>query len=99
MFESVDSPRKPLRLKTPLIVFAISVGAIVVGSAVCLPGICGCASWIGLQNTDSWGTPFMFLTMFGVLGVAVSTIWLAVIGIRRTLGRNRGTANLNRAKD
>jgi hypothetical protein len=89
MIESVDSAPKLLRMKTPLIVLAISVGAIVVGSAVCLPGICGCASWIGLENTDSWGTPFMFLTMLGLFGVAISAIWLAVIGIRRALGRNR----------
>jgi hypothetical protein len=89
MLNSIDPPRKPLALKRPLIVAAISVGAVVVGSAVCLPGICGCVSWIGLDDTDSYGTPFIFLTLLGMLGVAVSAVWLIVAGIRHALSRIR----------
>jgi hypothetical protein len=89
MLDSIDKPRKPLGLRKPAIALAISVGAVVVGSAVCLPGSCGCASWIGLEVKDPWGTPFIFLTLFGMLGAAVSTIWLIVSGIRHALRRNR----------
>jgi hypothetical protein len=88
MSEAADQPGKPISLKKPAIVLAISVGAVAVGSAVCTPGICGCASWIGLENTDSWGTPFMFLALIGVLGVVASTVWLIVAGIRHALRRN-----------
>jgi hypothetical protein len=89
MLASTNPPGRQRNLKKPAILLAISFGAIVVGSAVCLPGICGCASWIGLENTDSYGTPFMLLFTVGILGVAVSTVWLAVVGIRRALHRNR----------
>ena len=89
MIEPTDKPRKPLGLKKPAIALAISVGAVLVGSAVCIPGSCGCASWIGLEVKDSWGTPFFLLTLLGLLGAAVSTIWLIVSGIYHALRRNR----------
>ena len=79
-----DRPQKELPdLKKPLIALAISAGAIAVGSAICLPGICGCASWLGLTNTDSYGKPFLILALIGVLGLLISIVWLIVSALRR----------------
>jgi hypothetical protein len=89
MNEPATGSAKLPNLRKPAIALAISVGAIVVGSAICMPGICGCASWIGLVNTDSYGTPFLILTMIGVLGVPVSIGWLMVSSVCRKFSRNR----------
>jgi hypothetical protein len=90
MFESIDPPRRPLGLKRPLIAFAISVGAIVVGSAVCTPGICGCTSWTGLSFFGYFGEAgifFLFLSLAGVLGAVLSLFWLTVKAVRGELRR------------
>jgi hypothetical protein len=89
MAELIDKPMKRANLKRPAIVLAISVGISVVGSVVCFPGICGCASWLGLENPDRFGWPFAILTVLGELGAIVSILWLGVNLLRRALSRNR----------
>ena len=68
-------------MKRPLIVLGISIGMIVLGSAVCLPGICGCVSWVGVPDTP-FSDYFLFLWMAGLLAAGFSLVWLAVSAIR-----------------
>jgi hypothetical protein len=80
--------RRPLNLKKPAIALAISVAAVVVGSAVCTPGICGCTSWTGLSFFGYFGEAgifFMFLALLGVLGTILSLCWLAFSAFRAML--------------
>jgi uncharacterized membrane protein len=76
-------------MKRPGILLAISVGLMVVGSAVCLPGVCGCVSWLGIPNADRFGVPFAILSGVGFLGGLVSVCWLAGSAITRVLGWDR----------
>ena len=77
-----------------MIALAISVGGVVVGAAVCTPGICGCASWIGISDSGQWGDWFLFLFIGGMIGIAISVCWLVVLvgwrAIRRRSERQRG---------
>jgi hypothetical protein len=68
-------------MKRPLIVLGISIGMIVLGSVVCLPGICGCVSWVGLPDTR-FSYYFLFLWMAGLPAAGFSLVWLAVSAIR-----------------
>jgi hypothetical protein len=68
-------------MKRPLIVLGISIGMIVLGSAVCMPGICGCVSWMGVQDTR-FSEYFSFLRTTGLLAAEISLMWLAVSVIR-----------------
>jgi hypothetical protein len=72
-------------MKRPLICLAICLGAVALGSAICLPGICGCVGWLPVPNRDSFGTPFIFLSFGGVLGVFISLVWLVVATLRRAV--------------
>jgi len=74
-------------MKRPAIALAISAGAILIGSSVCFPGICGCASWLPLSNPDKFGLPFALLTFAGEMGVLVSLGWLVVSAIRTAFFR------------
>jgi hypothetical protein len=76
-------------MKRPLIVLAICLGAIALGSAICFPGICGCAGWLPVPNRDHFGTPFMFLFFGGLLGIPISLVWLAVAALLRAAARHR----------
>jgi len=77
-------------MKRPLIALAISLGLIVVGSAVCLPGICGCVSWLGIPDPEKFGGDvFIWVTFLGALGTVVSLCWLAGSAIIRAFGRDR----------
>ncbi len=90
MFEQIDPARKPLTLKRPLIALAISVGAVVVGSAVCTPGICGCTSWTGLSIFGALGEAgllFLLLSVVGMVGVAISLCWMLVLFVKGTIMR------------
>jgi hypothetical protein len=76
-------------MKGPLICLTISLGAVVAGSAICLPGICGCAGWLPIPNRDSFGVLFMFLFFGGVLGIPVSLLWLAAAALWNAVAGRR----------
>jgi hypothetical protein len=65
-------------MKRALIALAISAGLIAIGSSLCLPGICGCVSWLGIQAAGSLGDFFILLSIVGVFGVIISFCWLVV---------------------
>jgi hypothetical protein len=75
-------------MKRALIALAISIGMIAVGSSVCLPGICGCVSWLGIPDLGGLGEYFLYLALAGVLGTIVSLCWLAVAGVMKYLRRS-----------
>lgn len=75
-------------MKRPLIALAASIGLIVLGSAVCMPGICGCVSWLGLPDTR-YSYQFMWLYVVGFLGVLLSIVWLIIAAARIGLRRSR----------
>ena len=82
MIAPTAEPKERVSLKKPAIALAISVGAVVVGSAVCTPGICGCASWIGLSDPEKWGGElFMWLAIAGVAGMAINLFWLVISAV------------------
>jgi hypothetical protein len=62
-------------MKPPALALGISVGAVVIGSSVCYPGICGCVSWLSFKDPDKIGTPFLWITLAGVVGILASIIW------------------------
>jgi hypothetical protein len=76
-------------MKRPLLALAFSVGAVIIGSAVCLPGICGCVSWLGIPDADRFGLPFILLTFAGILGIAASLCWMLVSAIVTALSKVR----------
>jgi hypothetical protein len=71
-------------MKRPLIAFGISVAMIFLGSAVCLPGICGCYSWLGVPEFK-YSDLFLFVFMGGLIGVCLSLAWLAAAAVQRAL--------------
>jgi len=76
-------------MKRPLVVLGISTAMIVVGSAVCMPGICGCVSWLGVPDTR-FSEYFLFVWMTGLLSAGISLMWLAVSVIRRAWNKKFG---------
>jgi len=75
-------------MKRALIALAISIGLVIVGSAVCLPGICGCVSWLGIPDPGGIGEYFLYMTIAGVIGIPVSLCWLAISAAMKYLRRN-----------
>ena len=74
-------------MKKPLIALAVSIGLVVVGTAVCLPGICGCVSWLGIPDLGRMGAAFIYMALAGVLGIIISCCWLFLILILKYLRR------------
>ena len=68
-------------MKKPLIALAVSIGLVVVGTAVCLPGICGCVSWLGVPDLGRMGELFLYLSIAGLFGIVASSCWLGVSAI------------------
>ena len=68
-------------MKKPAIALAVSVAAVVIGSSVCLPGICGCYSWLGIQDSHGLDVPFLFLAFAGAIAVPICFCWLIVAAI------------------
>jgi hypothetical protein len=76
-------------MKRAAISLAVCVGLVVVGSAVCLPGVCGCYSWAGIPDMGEGGTTFLFLALAGFVGAMISFCWLLVASVRTLILRNR----------
>jgi hypothetical protein len=68
-------------MKRPLFALGISVLVIIAGSAVCVPGICGCVSWLGIPDSK-YSNHFMWLYLSGILGVLSSIVWLIITAAR-----------------
>jgi predicted membrane protein len=76
-------------MKRPAIALGISAGMVLVGSAVCLPGICGCASYLGIADRYGFNILFFFMALAGLIGVFISLCWLAVKAILAFASRRR----------
>jgi hypothetical protein len=69
-------------MKKAAITLSISVVLLVLATAICLPGICGCVSWIGIPDSPISGMLATFFYVTGVPGLVISTCWLAFLAIR-----------------
>ena len=76
-------------MRKAVIALGISVGAVVVGFAVCVPGVCGCVSWLGIPDLGEYGILFFFLAMAGMAGICISLCWLLVSGVVSSLRHQR----------
>ena len=74
----------------PLPVLLVSIGLVLVGASVCFPGICGCASLLGIADPGKWAIPFVVVYVIGMLGILVSallSIWVLMCWLKmRFLG-------------
>jgi hypothetical protein len=59
----------------------ISIGLLIVGSAVCFPGLGGCGHWLPLENPDKFGLPFAILSTIGSLGIIVCILWFIIAAV------------------
>ena len=71
-------------MKRPLIVLGISIVMIVMGTAVCVPGVCSCVSWLGIPDSR-FSILFILMWMGGFIGVGGSLIWLFVAAVWKAL--------------
>jgi len=69
-------------MKKAGIMLSISVLLLVLGTAICLPGICGCVSWMGIPESRIGGMLAAFFYATGVPGLVISTCWLIFLAIR-----------------
>ena len=76
-------------MKTAALSLSISILLLLLATALCLPGMCGCVSWIGLPQSDFTGILAMVLYAVGILGILVSTSWLAFLAVRMAVRRIR----------
>jgi hypothetical protein len=68
---------------------AISVGMFVLGSAVCIPGPCGCTSWIEFSHPVRFFRLFAILSLVGELGTVVGFSWLLIVGAWQALRQKK----------
>jgi len=76
-------------MKKPVITLGVSVALLLVATAICLPGICGCVSWLGIPDSPFSifiAIPFYFA---GISGIVISTCWLTFLAIRAGVRRMR----------
>jgi hypothetical protein len=76
-------------MKKAALMLAISILMLGLALAICLPGICGCVSVVGIPESWIGGTVTIVLYMLGLPGLAISTCWLAFLGIRHAVRRIR----------
>jgi len=76
-------------VKKAVITLGVSVALLLVATAICLPGICGCVSWLGIP--DSRFSIFIAIPAYfvGISGIVISTCWLAFLAIRGAVRRIR----------
>jgi hypothetical protein len=76
-------------MKKPAIALGISAALVLAATAICLPGICGCVSWLGIPDSEFSifiAVPLYFL---GISGIVISTCWLTFLAIRAAVRRLR----------
>ncbi len=76
-------------MKKAAIALSISVLLLVLATAICIPGICGCVSWIGIPDSPISGTLAILFYVTGIPGIVVSTCWLVFLAIRSAVRRIR----------
>lgn len=76
-------------MKKAAIMLAASILLIALALAICLPGICGCVSVIGIPDSPLGGTVAIICYMIGLPGIVISTCWLTYLAIRFALRRIR----------
>ncbi len=64
--------------KKAAIALGTSIGLFLLGASVCVPGVCGCQSWLGISNAGMLELPFMLLSFAGALATFLSFWWLAI---------------------
>lgn len=73
-------------MRRPVLFLGTSAAALIVGSAVCYPGLGGCGSWLGWADSPaSWRIPFAILSAVGTFCLPASLIWFLVSSIRASL--------------
>jgi hypothetical protein len=78
-------------MKKAGIALGTSIGLVLLGSSVCLPGPCGCASWLGISNAGNLQVPFMLLSFTGEFGAFVSFWWLAIATVFVAFSKGTGS--------
>jgi hypothetical protein len=76
-------------MRKAAIALGISVVLFLAATAICLPGICGCVSWLGIPDSRVQGTFVIPLYFVGISGIVISTCWLAFLAIRAAVRRIR----------
>jgi hypothetical protein len=76
-------------MKKAVITLGGSVALLLVATAICLPGICGSVSWLGIP--DSRFSIFIAIPLYlvGVSGIVISACWLTFLAIRAAVRRIR----------
>ena len=76
-------------MKKAVITLGGSVALLLVATAICLPGIRGCVSWLGIP--DSRFSIFIAIPLYlvGVSGIVISARWLTFLAIRAAVRRIR----------
>lgn len=76
-------------MKKAVIALGISVALLLVSTAICLPGICGCVSWLGIPDSRLSIYTAIPLFFVAISGIAVSICWLGFLAIRAGMRRIR----------
>jgi hypothetical protein len=76
-------------MKRALTALGISVALLLAATAICLPGICGCVSWLGIPDSQFSNFIAFPLYLVGISGIVISTCWLIFLGIRAAVRRIR----------
>jgi hypothetical protein len=76
-------------MKKAAIALRISVALLLVATAICLPGICGCVSWLGIPYSRFSIFVAIPLYVVGTLGIVTSTCRLTFLAIRVAVRRIR----------
>ena len=76
-------------MRRALTALGISVALLLAATAICLPGICGCVSWLGIPDSQFSNFIAFPLYLVGISGIVISTCWLIFLGIRAAVRRIR----------
>ena len=76
-------------MKKAAITLLISILLLVFGTAICLPGICGCVSWAGIPDSRLTGMLAIFFYVTGLSGLVISTCWLVFLAVRSAVRHMR----------
>ena len=76
-------------MKKAAISRSVSFLLLLLATAICLPGMCGCVSWIGIPQSDFTGTLALSLYAIAIMGIIVSLCWLAFLAVRSAVRRIR----------
>jgi len=70
-------------MRKAFVALFLSIAALAIGAAICLPGICGCATSIPGVDGENYIVLAIGLDVIGLLGIVSSIAAMPIIHLRR----------------